>query len=91
MARIGIMVSFTIKPGCWQAFDAHIRKHAAATLDEEPGCEAFDLLGYLAEVTFDGNRIGADLDARLRVCVNTELGKQRARARHQAIPALLGH
>jgi quinol monooxygenase YgiN len=43
MARIGIMVTFIIKPGCWEAFDAHIRKHAAATLDEEQGCEAFDV------------------------------------------------
>ena len=44
MARIGIIVEFTIKPGCWAAFDAHIRAHAAATLAEEPGCERFDVL-----------------------------------------------
>ncbi|OJY67458.1 MAG: hypothetical protein BGP12_14720 [Rhodospirillales bacterium 70-18] len=41
---MGIMVDFRVKPGCWEAFNAHIRTHAAATLAEEPGCERFDVL-----------------------------------------------
>jgi quinol monooxygenase YgiN len=44
MARVGIIVEFTIKPGHWAAFDAHIRDHAARTLAEEEGCERFDVL-----------------------------------------------
>lgn len=49
MARVCIIVDFRIKPGSWAAFDAHIRAHAAATLAEEPGCTAFDVLQPLAE------------------------------------------
>ncbi len=49
MPRIAITVEFKIKPGCWEAFDAHMRKHAAATLAEEPGCERFDVLQPLNE------------------------------------------
>ena len=44
MSRIGIFVEFTPKPGCFDAFNTHIRTHAAATLAEEPGCERFDVL-----------------------------------------------
>jgi quinol monooxygenase YgiN len=43
MSRIGIMVDFRIKPGSWAAFNAHIRAHAAKTLEIEPGCERFDV------------------------------------------------
>ncbi len=49
MSRIGIVVSFTIKPGCEAAFNAHMRAHAAATLAEEPGCERFEVLQPLDE------------------------------------------
>lgn len=49
MARIGIMVTFQIKPGSWEAFDAHIRAHAARSLKEDPGCERFDVLQPLGE------------------------------------------
>ena len=49
MSRIAIMVSFTIKPGCFDALDAHIRTHARLTLAEEPGCERFDVLQPLHE------------------------------------------
>ncbi len=49
MARIGIMVTFTVKPGSWAAFDSHIRAHASRTLQEEPGCERFDVLQPLTE------------------------------------------
>lgn len=44
MPRIAITVAFTVKPGCWDAFNTHIRTHAAKTLAEEPGCERFDVL-----------------------------------------------
>ena len=49
MARIGIMVTFRIKPGSWAAFNTHIRAHAARTLKEEPGCQRFDVLQPLGE------------------------------------------
>lgn len=49
MSRIAIIVEFTPKPGCFDAFNTHIRQHAAATLAEEPGCEAFDVLQPLGE------------------------------------------
>jgi quinol monooxygenase YgiN len=49
MPRIAILVDFKVKPGCWAAFDAHMRQHAAATLAEEPGCERFDVLQPLGE------------------------------------------
>jgi quinol monooxygenase YgiN len=44
MSRICIIVEFTPKPGCFEAFSAHIREHARATLAEEPGCQAFDVI-----------------------------------------------
>lgn len=44
MSRISIIVEFTPKPGCFEAFAAHIRAHAKATLAEEPGCERFDVM-----------------------------------------------
>jgi quinol monooxygenase YgiN len=49
MPRIAIAVTFTIKPGSWAAFNAHMRQHAANTLAEEPGCERFDVLQPLNE------------------------------------------
>jgi autoinducer 2-degrading protein len=49
VARISIIVEFTPKPGCYDAFNAHIRAHAAATLAEEPGCLAFDVMQPLNE------------------------------------------
>jgi (4S)-4-hydroxy-5-phosphonooxypentane-2,3-dione isomerase len=49
MARICIIVDFRIKPGHYNAFNAHIRAHAAATLAEEPGCLSFDVTQPLAE------------------------------------------
>lgn len=47
MPRICIVVEFTPKPGCHEAFAAHIRAHAKATLAEEPGCQAFDVMQAL--------------------------------------------
>ncbi len=47
MARISIIVEFTPKPGCYDAFSAHIRAHAKATLAEEPGCLTFDVMKAL--------------------------------------------
>ena len=49
MSRIGIFVEFTPKPGSFDAFNTHIRTHAAATLAEEPGCERFDVLQPLGK------------------------------------------
>ncbi len=49
MPRIAILVSVQIKPGCHAAYAAHIRKHAADTLREEPGCRAFQVLQPLAQ------------------------------------------
>ena len=49
MSRISIVVTFTIKPGCEAAFNTHMRAHAAATLAEEEGCLAFDVLQPLKE------------------------------------------
>jgi autoinducer 2-degrading protein len=58
MPRIGIIVEFTIKPGNWAAFNAHIRDHAAKTLAEEAGCERFDVLQPLdADGKHDEGRI----------------------------------
>lgn len=44
MARIALVVEFTLKAGAHAAFDAVIRGHAAGTLADEPGCERFDVL-----------------------------------------------
>lgn len=44
MARVAIVVEFNIKPGQHAAFDRLIREHARKTLEEEPGCERFDVL-----------------------------------------------
>ncbi len=58
MSRISIIVEFTPKPGCFDAFATHIRAHAAATLAEEPGCEAFDVMQPLKDDgTPDNSRI----------------------------------
>lgn len=61
MPRIAIMVDFKIKPGCWEAFNAHMRGHAAKTLAEEPGCERFDVLQPL-------NDDGTPDHGRLMLC-----------------------
>jgi quinol monooxygenase YgiN len=53
MSRIGVTVLFQIKPGCFADFNAHIREHARLTLEEEPGCELFDVLQPLKD---DGTR-----------------------------------
>ena len=55
MPRIAIIVEFTPKPGCYDQFHAHISAHAKATLAEEPGCLAFDVMHKLDE---NGERDG---------------------------------
>ena len=44
MPRIAIVVEFQVKPDSQAAFDAHIREHARLTVQEEAGCERFDVL-----------------------------------------------
>lgn len=44
MGRVAIVVEFTLKPGQHAAFDRVIREHARLPLEEEPGCERFDVL-----------------------------------------------
>jgi quinol monooxygenase YgiN len=61
LARVGIIVEFKIKPGQWEAFDAHIRDHAARTLAEEDGCERFDVLQPLTAA-------GATDESRIMLC-----------------------
>ena len=53
MARVAIVVEFTLKAGQHAAFDRVIREHARRTLEEEPGCERFDVLQPLGK---DGAR-----------------------------------
>ena len=61
MARVGIIVEFTVKPGMFAAFDAHIRDHAARTLAEEAGCERFDVLQPL-------NADGTPNETKIMLC-----------------------
>lgn len=57
MPRIGVIVEFRIKPGQHAAFDALIREHARRTLEEEPGCERFDVLQPVNQGVRDESRI----------------------------------
>jgi autoinducer 2-degrading protein len=57
MARIAIVVEFRVKPGQHAAFDAIIREHAQKTLQEEPGCERFDVLQPVNKGAKDETRI----------------------------------
>jgi quinol monooxygenase YgiN len=41
---VALIVEFTLNPGAHAAFDALIREHARLTLQEEPGCQRFDVL-----------------------------------------------
>ena len=43
MARVAIVVEFTLKAGPRATFGRLVREHARRTL-EEPGCERFDVL-----------------------------------------------
>ena len=61
MARIAIVVEFRVKPGQHAAFDAIIREHAQKTLQEEPGCERFDVLQPVG-------RDGAPAEGRVMLC-----------------------
>ena len=49
MPKVAIVVEFRIKPGMERDFEAHIREHASKTLEEEAGCERFDVLQALRE------------------------------------------
>jgi autoinducer 2-degrading protein len=44
MAKICLVVEFHIKEGAHGVFDKIIREHAAGTLQDEAGCERFDVL-----------------------------------------------
>ena len=44
MGRIALVVEYDVKPEHMQAFKALMQEHARATLAEEDGCVAFDLL-----------------------------------------------
>ncbi len=61
MARVAIVVEFALKAGQHAAFDRLIREHARRTLEEEPGCERFDVLQPLG-------RDGAPDETRVVLC-----------------------
>ena len=61
MPKIAIAVEFKIKEGQHAAFDAIIREHARLTLQEEPGCERFDVLQPL-------DKDGAHDKSRVMLC-----------------------
>ena len=61
MARVAMAVEFNLKPGQHAAFDRIIREHARRTLEEEPGCERFDVLQPVG-------RDGAPDQARVPLC-----------------------
>ncbi len=61
MARVAIVVEFTLKADRHAAFDGLIREHARRTLEEEPGCERFDVLQPLG-------RDGAPDETRVVLC-----------------------
>ncbi len=44
MPACALLVTFTLKPGSREAFDAIILDHARKSRDEEPGCRQFDIL-----------------------------------------------
>ena len=44
MTAIAIYVEYDVKPECRGAFEAAIRDHAAGTMEDEEGCERFDVL-----------------------------------------------
>ncbi len=79
MSRISIIVEFTPKPGCFDAFNAHIRAHAKATLAEEPGCEVFDVMQPLGD---DG---APDLTRIMLVEIYKDMDAVRA---HRANPRM---
>lgn len=79
MSRISIIVEFTPKPGCFDAFATHIREHARATLAEEPGCERFDVMQPLDK---DGN-----LDATKIMLVEVYTNMEAVHA-HRANPRM---
>jgi len=57
MSRIGIIVEFRIKPGQHGAFDTIIREHARKTVQEEPGCERFEVFQPVNNGVKDTSRI----------------------------------
>ena len=61
MPRVAIVVEFNLKPGQHAAFDRIIREHARKTLEEEPGCERFDVLQPVG-------RDGTPDEARVMLC-----------------------
>lgn len=61
MPKIAIAVEFKIKPGQHAAFSSIIREHARLTLQEEPGCERFDVLQPLGKE-------GAHDESRVMLC-----------------------
>jgi quinol monooxygenase YgiN len=56
-----MVVEFNLKPGQHAAFDRIIGEHARRTLEEEPGCERFDVLQPVG-------RDGAPDQARVLLC-----------------------
>ena len=44
MSRIALVVEYEVKPEFRQEFETLIRGHAKATLDEDEGCVAFEVL-----------------------------------------------
>ncbi len=44
MPATALIVEFKLKPGSRAAFDQIMLEHARKTLEEEPGCQQFDVL-----------------------------------------------
>lgn len=78
MAKICLVVEFHIKEGAHGAFERIIREHAEGTLQDEPGCERFDVLQ-------PKDRHGPDLSRIMLVEVYAD---EAALAAHTANPRL---
>jgi len=44
MSRFVIVVEFDLDPARFAAFDRAVRENAAASVEQEPGCQQFDVL-----------------------------------------------
>lgn len=43
MSRLVVLVEFDLEPSRFSAFDAAVRENAIASLNDEPGCQQFDV------------------------------------------------
>jgi len=86
---IVIVADFQLEPGAWAEMDRIMREHARLTLEEESGCERFDVLHPKGRGGVDEGRLMLVEQYRDKAAVDAHLANPRLARVRESYAALV--